>query len=95
MGKSLETRQNYKSFKMILDKGLSEKVINYAQTNEMKSFVLKEKFEWAKQQITTKSFQRNKYGKEASNHPMKIDIVRERRTIFSVLLLRFLRAEIF
>jgi hypothetical protein len=36
MGKSLETRQNYKSFKMILDKGLCEKVINYAQTNEMK-----------------------------------------------------------
>ena len=36
MGKSLESRQNYKSFKMILDKGLSDKVINYAQTNEMK-----------------------------------------------------------
>ena len=36
MGKSIETKQNYKSFKMILDKGLSEKVINYAQTNEMK-----------------------------------------------------------
>ena len=36
MGKSLETRQNYKSFKLILDKELSEKVINYAQTNEMK-----------------------------------------------------------
>ena len=36
MGKSIETRQNYKSFKMILDKGLSEKVINYAQANEMR-----------------------------------------------------------
>ena len=36
MGKSLETRQNYKSFKIILDKSLTEKVINYAQTNEMK-----------------------------------------------------------
>ena len=36
MGKSIETRQNYKSFKMILDKGLSDKVINYAQANEMK-----------------------------------------------------------
>ena len=36
MTKSVETRQNYKSFKMILDKSLSEKVINYAQQNEMK-----------------------------------------------------------
>ena len=36
MGKSLETRQNYKSFKLILDKELSEKVINYAEANEMK-----------------------------------------------------------
>ena len=36
MTKSIETRQNYKSFKMILDKSLSEKVINYAQQNEMK-----------------------------------------------------------
>jgi hypothetical protein len=36
MGKSLETRQNYRAFKMILDKGLCEKVINYAQKNEMK-----------------------------------------------------------
>ena len=36
MTKSAETRQNYKSFKMILDKSLSEKVINYAQQNEMK-----------------------------------------------------------
>ena len=36
MTKSIETRQNYRSFKMILDKGLSEKVLNYAQENEMK-----------------------------------------------------------
>ena len=36
MTKSVETRQNYKSFKMILDKSLSDKVINYAQQNEMK-----------------------------------------------------------
>ena len=36
MTKSTETRQNYKSFKMILDKSLSDKVINYAQQNEMK-----------------------------------------------------------
>ena len=36
MTKSVETRQNYKSFKMILDKSLSEKVINYAQQKEMK-----------------------------------------------------------
>ena len=36
MAKSIEARQNYRSFKLILDKSLSEKVINYAQTNEMK-----------------------------------------------------------
>ena len=36
MGKSLETRQNYKSFKIILDKSLTEKVINYAEANEIK-----------------------------------------------------------
>ena len=36
MAKSIEMRQNYKSFKMILDKSLSEKVIQYTQTNEMK-----------------------------------------------------------
>ena len=29
-------RQNYKSFKMILDKPLSDKVTQYAQSNEMK-----------------------------------------------------------
>jgi len=29
-------RQNYHSFKMILDIGLSEKVIHYAKGNEMK-----------------------------------------------------------
>ena len=36
MTKSVETRQNYKSFKMILDKSLSDKVIYYAEQNEMK-----------------------------------------------------------
>ena len=36
MGKSLETRQNYRAFKMILDKSLTEKIINYAEANEMK-----------------------------------------------------------
>lgn len=36
MAKSIEMRQNYRQFKLILDKGLSEKVINYAQQNEMK-----------------------------------------------------------
>ena len=36
MIKNIETKQNYKSFKMILDKSLSEKVINYAKQNEMK-----------------------------------------------------------
>ena len=36
MAKSLEMRQNYKSFKMILDKSLSDKVTQYAQSNEMK-----------------------------------------------------------
>lgn len=36
MAKSIETRQNYKSFKIILDKSLTEKVINYAEANEMK-----------------------------------------------------------
>ena len=36
MGKSIETRQNYRQFKLILDKSLSEKIINYTQSNEMK-----------------------------------------------------------
>jgi len=36
MAKSIEMRQNYKSFKMILDKSLSDKVTQYAQSNEMK-----------------------------------------------------------
>ena len=36
MTKSIETRQNYRSFKMILDKNLSDKIIYYAQVNEMK-----------------------------------------------------------
>jgi purine-nucleoside phosphorylase len=36
MTKSIEIRQNYKSFKMYLDKSLSEKVYSYAQENEMK-----------------------------------------------------------
>ena len=36
MTKSIEMMQNYRQFKLILDKGLSEKVINYAQQNEMK-----------------------------------------------------------
>ena len=33
-------RQNYHSFKMIRDKSLSEKVINYAQETEMKIMVI-------------------------------------------------------
>ena len=36
MTKSIEMMQNYRQFKVILDKALSEKVINYAQQNEMK-----------------------------------------------------------
>jgi len=36
MTKSIEMRQNYRSFKLILDKSLSEKVLEYAQQNEMK-----------------------------------------------------------
>ncbi|MCX6244682.1 MAG: hypothetical protein NTU98_08255 [Bacteroidetes bacterium] len=36
MTKSIEMRQNYKSFKMYLDKSLSEKVHSYAHENEMK-----------------------------------------------------------
>ena len=36
MEKSIESKQNYRAFKMILDKRLSEKVVNYAEENEMK-----------------------------------------------------------
>ncbi len=36
MTKSIEERQNYRQFKMILDKSLSKKVLDYAQQNEMK-----------------------------------------------------------
>lgn len=61
MAKSLETRQNYKSFKMILDKGLCEKVINYAQMNEMKitgilRLALRDFFEAKDKQQSAKPF---------------------------------------
>ena len=36
MIKSIEMMQNYRQFKVILDKALTEKVINYTQQNEMK-----------------------------------------------------------
>ena len=36
MTKSIEMMQNYRQFKVILDKALTEKVINYTQQNEMK-----------------------------------------------------------
>ena len=36
MTKSIEMMQNYRQFKVILDKALSEKVINYAQQTELK-----------------------------------------------------------
>ena len=36
MTKSIEMMQNYRQFKVILDKALTEKAINYTQQNEMK-----------------------------------------------------------
>ena len=36
MTKTIEQRINYRSFKMILDKSLSDKVLQYTQSNEIK-----------------------------------------------------------
>jgi len=36
MSKTIDEKINYRAFKMILDKSLSDKVLQYTQTNEIK-----------------------------------------------------------